>query len=154
MLFFFSYVVGARLRKSLFGAKKNPMERLVVLWCIPYKTRCGGPLDARKLSTYHCLYLLYIVQFFAVIIFILLSICMIVKVKLELSVSYYYSVSMILILYYLGKQHLFYSLLNLLWLAKYYCSSLVMQWVLGCISLYSGLKKSNGAACGIVVYTL
>ena len=63
MLFFFSYVVGARLRKSLFGAEKKTTERLVVLWCIPCKTQCGGPLDARKFSTYHCLYLLYIVYF-------------------------------------------------------------------------------------------
>jgi len=36
---------------------------------------------------------------------------MIVKVKLELSISYYYLVSVILILYYLGKQHLVYSLI-------------------------------------------
>ena len=63
--------------------------------------------------------------------------------------------------YYLGKQHLVYSLigqvcqqslLNLLWLAKHSCSSLVMLWVLGCISLYLGPTKNQQSGlwyCGV-----
>ena len=42
-MFFISYVVGARLHKSLFGVEKKPTEWLVVLWCITCNTRCGDP---------------------------------------------------------------------------------------------------------------
>ena len=40
---------------SLYLGPKKPTEWHVVLSCIPCKPQCGGPLDARKLSTYHCL---------------------------------------------------------------------------------------------------
>ena len=48
------------------------------------------------------------------------------------------------------------SLLNLLSLAKHWCSSLVMWWVLGCISLYLGSKKNQRSGlwyCGVYPIT-
>ena len=56
--------------------------------------------------------------------------------------------------YSLHATELFYYISLLLLLAKHCCSSLAMWWVLGCVSLYLGQKKTNGVACGIVVYTL
>ena len=55
--------------------------------------------------------------------------------------------------YSLHATELFSCISLLLLLAKHCCSSLAMWWVLGCVSLYWG-KKTNGVACGIVVYTL
>jgi len=46
--------------------------------------------------------------------------------------------------YSLHATELFYYISLLLLLAKHCCSSLAMWWVLGCVSLYLGPKKTNG----------
>ena len=58
------------------GPTKNQRSGLWYCGVYPVIPGVVAFLDARKLSTYHFI-------FFAVIIFILLSVCMIVKLKLE-----------------------------------------------------------------------
>ena len=45
------------MHTSLFGVGENPTEQVCGIWSlrIPYNPRFGGPLNACKLSTYHCL---------------------------------------------------------------------------------------------------